>query len=104
MGFARVLHRLFTRDVDATPVETRLAKMIHTQGMELAQLREDFEALKVSHRTWMGRVSAWKRFGLAEEAPATPANPSDPRDPSLTKAQVKAALAAAGRLRPTQEH
>lgn len=111
MGFRQVIHRLLTGSAPAesqSDALVRLARMQRALGDDLEQLRADHEALKVSHRQFMGRVSAWKKWDKlteqSEEAAAAahaPAEPSSWTDPRLTKAQARARLMAAGKLVPS---
>jgi len=100
MGFRQLMHRLFT---DEESADVRLVRMVADLGGRLSRLEEQVLSNQESFRSFRGRVYADKRWGAPTDPQESPEQ-LDIHDPRLTKAQVKAALAARGALKPRSDN
>jgi hypothetical protein len=92
-----MLRWLFRRTKVRPITDADVFEALRQVKSEVAALRDEHDKLVAQHLSVRGRVYAlWGKKGAPEE----PSAPSNLNDPALTKAQVRAALIAQGRLKP----
>lgn len=96
--FAQLIHRLFTSKPTDDDELLRLIADVRRLGRRVETLEDELAAEKARRRSFEGRVYAWKGKEIDPEPPEKARDALPLNDPRLTKAEVKARLAASGAL------